>query len=134
MNNKAVTLEQLLESARQGEALTMQVAEATAADVTALETGKAAVGHTHTAADVGAAAANHTHTAASVGAAAASHTHTASDVGAVPRTGGTMTGTLYAKDDTGYTTSKVRNVSFSTTNLTAGSSSLTSGAIKMIYE
>ena len=50
------------------------------------------------------------------------------------KSGGSMTGHLYAYDDTGYTTSKVRNISFGTTALTAGSSSLTSGAIKLIYE
>ncbi len=33
MSKKAVTVEQLLESARQGEALTMQMAEAAAADL-----------------------------------------------------------------------------------------------------
>ena len=50
------------------------------------------------------------------------------------KSGGSMTGHLYAYDDTGYTTSKVRNISFGTAALTAGSSSLTSGAIKLIYE
>ena len=57
-----------------------------------------------------------------------------SAMGGLPLTGGTMTGALYAKDDAAYTTAKVRNVKFGSTDLTAGTSSLASGQIAIIYE
>lgn len=56
------------------------------------------------------------------------------DATLLPKSGGTMTGALYAKDDAAYTTAKVRNIKFGTTDLTAGTSSLSSGQIAMIYE
>lgn len=52
----------------------------------------------------------------------------------LPKSGGTMTGALYAKDDTSYTDAKVRNIKFGTDDLTAGTSSLQSGQVAMIYE
>lgn len=68
----------------------------------------------------------------------------ASDVGALPQTqadarylklsGGTMTGAVTANNDTSYSASKVRNIYFTQTDLTAGSSSLPSGSIAIVYE
>lgn len=51
-------------------------------------------------------------------------------LGAAAASGDTIT----VLNDTAYTTSKVRNISFSTADLTAGSSALTSGTIRLIYE
>ena len=52
----------------------------------------------------------------------------------VPLTGGTMTGILYGQSNTSYTTAQVRNIYATTTDLTANSSSLTSGRICLVYE
>lgn len=75
------------------------------------------------------AAANHTHTPSSIGAAAASHTHPASQI-----TAGTLATGVIASSGTDYTVSRLRNIKASTTDLTAGSSSLTSGEIYLVYE
>lgn len=53
---------------------------------------------------------------------------------ALQKSGGTMTGALYAKDDTDYTTANVRNIKFADTDLEAGTSELTSGQVALIYE
>ena len=65
-----------------------------------------------------------------IGAAAESHTHVASKIKA-----GTFAETgVKAKTGTDYTTQRVRNAAASTTDLTAGSSSLSSGNIYLVYE
>ena len=51
-------------------------------------------------------------------------------LGAAAASGDTIT----VLNDTAYTTSKVRNISFSTADLTAGTSALTSGTIRLVYE
>ena len=81
--------------------------------------------------DVGAAAADHTHTAADVGAAAASHNQAASTI-----TAGTLAGQVVANGTAVATlgTAQVRNIYAGTSDLTAGSSSLTTGAIYFVYE
>ena len=50
------------------------------------------------------------------------------------KSGGTLTGNLVAKTGTDYTTARVRNIKASTTDLTAGTSSLSSGDIYLVYE
>ena len=75
------------------------------------------------------AAVNHTHTPSSIGAAAASHTHPASQI-----TAGTLATGVIASSGTDYTVSRLRNIKASTTDLTAGSSSLTSGEVYLVYE
>ena len=127
--------------------------------LTAADVGARPSSWTPTAADVGAAAASHgTHVsysatspvmdgAASAGSAAtvarsdhrhpvdtsraaASHTHAASQVtaGTFPATG------VKAAAGTDYTTSRVRNICASTTDLTAGLSALSNGEIYLVYE
>lgn len=65
---------------------------------------------------------------------------TAADVGAVPTSGGTVTGNLAVngnatmKNGTDYTASRARNIQFSTTDLTAGTSTLANGALYFVYE
>ena len=59
----------------------------------------------------------------------ASHTHAASTI-----TAGTFAGNVVAPTGTDYTTARIRNIKASTTDLTAGSSSLTSGDIYLVYE
>lgn len=61
------------------------------------------------------------------------HVHP-SDTTRLPLTGGTMTGVMYAQTNTSYTTAQVRNIYATTTDLTAGSSSLTNGSICIVYE
>lgn len=69
-------------------------------------------------------------TAADVGAAAAIHTHAASQV-----TAGTFPATdIKAATGTDYTTSRIRNIRASTTDLMAGSSALSNGEIYLVYE
>ena len=65
-----------------------------------------------------------------IGAAASSHNHAASNItaGTFPDTG------IVAKTGTDYTTSRVRNIKASTTDLTAGSSALANGDIYLVYE
>ena len=65
-----------------------------------------------------------------LGAAKSKHTHVASDIKA-----GTFSDTnVKAKTGTDYTTARVRNIQASTTDLTAGTSSLSSGDIYLVYE
>lgn len=65
-----------------------------------------------------------------IGAAEADHGHAASDI-----TDGEFAGTdVRAKTGTDYTTSRIRNIEASTTDLTAGVSSLPSGDIYLVYE
>ena len=69
-------------------------------------------------------------TPASIGAAAASHNQAASTI-----TAGTFAATdVKAMNGTDYTTARVRNIQASTTDLTAGSSSLSNGDIYLVYE
>lgn len=75
------------------------------------------------------AASNHTHTPSSIGAASASHTHPASQI-----TAGTLPTGVLASGGTDYTTSRLRNIKASTSDLSAGSSSLASGEIYLVYE
>ena len=65
-----------------------------------------------------------------IGAAASSHNHAASNItaGTFPDTG------IVAKTGTDYTTARVRNIKASTTDITAGSSSLANGDIYLVYE
>lgn len=53
---------------------------------------------------------------------------------ALPKPGGTMTGQLIAQSNTAYTTAQVRNAILSTTDLTAGTSTLANGALYFVYE
>ena len=55
-------------------------------------------------------------------------------LGALLKAGGTMTGILYAQSNTSYATAQVRNIAASTTDLTAGTSSLNNGTIYLVYE
>lgn len=96
---------------------------------TPAEAGAAATGHTHTAAQVGASPSNHSHTAAQVGAAPASHTHAAGQV-----TAGTLAAGVVASFGTDYSTSRLRNIRASTTDLTPGVSALNNGEIYLVYE
>ena len=52
----------------------------------------------------------------------------------LPLSGGTMTGSAVMKNDTDYTTSRARNIKASTTDLTAGESTLDNGSIYLVYE
>ena len=58
-----------------------------------------------------------------------SHTQAASTI-----TAGTFGGAVVATTGTDYTTSRVRNIQASTSDLTAGSSSLANGNIYLVYE
>lgn len=87
-------------------------------------------------------------TPAKIGAAPASHTHAAGDItsgtldaariptlAASKINAGTFAATgVKAATGTDYTTARVRNIKASTTDLTAGSSSLTNGDIYLVYE
>lgn len=65
-----------------------------------------------------------------LGAAASSHNQSASTI-----TTGTFNSTAtYAQTGTDYTTARIRNIQASTTDLTAGSSSLANGNIYFVYE
>ena len=69
-------------------------------------------------------------TPAAIGAAAASHNQAASTI-----TAGTFAATgVKAMNGTDYTTARIRNIQASTTDLTAGSSSLSNGDIYLVYE
>lgn len=72
----------------------------------------------------------HTHTPANIGAAASSHTQAASSI----TTGTFPTTAIYAAAGTDYTTSRIRNIRASTTDLTAGSSTLSNGELYLVYE
>jgi hypothetical protein len=50
------------------------------------------------------------------------------------KAGGTMAGALIVQNNTNYSTAQARNVTMSTTDLTAGSSALASGQIYLVYE
>ena len=103
----------------------------TAADILS-DIGAAAASHSHSGYassshnhDGTYAAASHTHSYA-----ASSHTHAASQI-----TSGTFNSTAtYAKTGTDYTTARIRNIKASTTDLTAGTSTLSSGDIYLVYE
>ena len=83
-----------------------------------------------------------------IGAAAVTHSHAAGDVTSgtfaaarIPNlaaskiTSGTFAATgVKAMNGTDYTTARVRNIQASTTDLTAGSSSLSNGDIYLVYE
>ena len=83
-----------------------------------------------------------------IGAAAVTHSHAAGDVtsgtfaaaripslAASKITAGTFAATdVKAMNGTDYTTARVRNIQASTTDLTAGSSSLSNGDIYLVYE
>ena len=51
----------------------------------------------------------------------------------LPLAGGTMTGVLVAQSNTSYTTAQVRNITAGTADLTAGSYTLASGQIYLVY-
>lgn len=89
----------------------------------------AASNHTHTPASIGAAAASHTHTPSSIGAAAASHSHPAGQI-----TAGILPTGVLASGGTDYSASRLRNIKASTSDLSAGSSSLANGEIYLVYE
>ena len=93
--------------------------------------GAAPANHGHTPESIGAAAANHGHTPESIGAAAATHGHSAADITAGTTFGATN---IHAKTGTDYSTQRIRNIAASTTDLTAGSSSLANGNIYFVYE
>lgn len=57
------------------------------------------------------------------------HTHPASDI-----SDGTLKATVKATNSTDYTTSRLRNIRASTTDLTAGTSTLANGEIYLVYE
>lgn len=85
---------------------------------------------TLSASDVGARASSWMPTPADIGAATSSHNQAASTI-----TAGTFAATgIVAKTGTDYTTSRIRNIQASTTDLTAGSSTLSSGNIYIVYE
>ena len=65
------------------------------------------------------------------GKAAGTHTHAAGDIKA-----GTLAGQVVANASavSSYSTSQIRNIKASTTDLTANSSSLTTGDIYLVYE
>ena len=48
--------------------------------------------------------------------------------------GGSMTGALYAQRNASYTTAQVRNIYFTTSDLTAGSTTMNDGDIAIVYE
>ena len=48
--------------------------------------------------------------------------------------GGSMTGSLYAQRNASYTTAQVRNIYFTTSDLTAGSTTMNDGDIAIVYE
>jgi hypothetical protein len=50
------------------------------------------------------------------------------------KAGDTMTGVLVAYNNTKYDIAQTRNITISTTNLTAGSSALASGSLYLVYE
>ena len=54
--------------------------------------------------------------------------------GKLSAAGGTLTGNLSVPSGTDYTTAKIRNIKASTTDLTAGTSTLASGDIYLVYE
>lgn len=56
------------------------------------------------------------------------------DSSVLKKSGGSMSGYLYAYNNTSYSTSQVRNIQAGTSDLNAGSSSLTSGSIYIVYE
>lgn len=56
------------------------------------------------------------------------------NLGAVKKSGDTMTGILSAQSNTSYTTAQVRNIQVSTSDLTAGTSTLASGNLYFVYE
>lgn len=53
---------------------------------------------------------------------------------ALPKSGGTLTGTVTANNNTDYTTPQVRNILASTVDLEAGVSELANGTIYFVYE
>ena len=57
-----------------------------------------------------------------------------SAIGAAPVKSPSFTGTPKAPNGTDYTTARIRNIQASTTDLTAGSSSLANGVIYLVYE
>ena len=70
-----------------------------------------------------------TYTYSEVGAAAASHTHNASQI-----TAGKLGGLVTAMDNINVTQQAVRNIYAGTADLTAGSSTLATGVIYLVYE
>ena len=95
--------------------------------------------HGTTAADVGADPAG---TAAGVQANLTAHINnksnphgvTAGQTGALPLSGGTMAGSLKAMSSPAVGTAQVRNIYAGTSDMTAGSSSLATGTIYLVYE
>lgn len=87
--------------------------------------------HKVTPEQIGAATSTHTHTPASIGAAASSHTHAASGV-----TAGTLGGKVLANATAVATVTdkQIRNIYAGTSDMTAGSTSLTTGDIYLVYE
>lgn len=62
------------------------------------------------------------------------HGVTAGQTGALPLSGGTMTGSLKAMSSPAVGTAQVRNVYAGTSDMTAGSSTLATGTIYLVYE
>ena len=62
------------------------------------------------------------------------HGVTAGQTGALPLSGGTMTGSLKAMSSPAVGTAQVRNIYAGTSDMTAGSSSLATGTIYLVYE
>ena len=78
--------------------------------------------------NLGVAAADHTHDLSSLGAAPASHTHPAGQI-----TAGTLPTGVIAANGTDYSTSRLRNIMASTTDIGVGAA-LPSGSIYIVYE
>lgn len=62
------------------------------------------------------------------------HGVTAGQTGALPLSGGTMTGSLKAMSSPAVGTAQVRNIYAGTSDMTAGSSTLATGTIYLVYE
>ena len=62
------------------------------------------------------------------------HGVTAGQTGALPLSGGTMTGSLKAMSSPAVGTAQARNIYAGTSDMTAGSSTLATGTIYLVYE
>ena len=90
---------------------------------------------TVTPANIGAAASSHTHTKSQITDFPTSMTPTAHNQAASTITTGTFNSTAtYAKTGTDYTTYRIRNIAYNTSEMTASSTSLTNGNMYFQYE
>ena len=100
---------------------------------------KAAAKPTYTAAEVGAdtagsAAGVQSNLDGHTGNTANPHSVTAAQTGAVPLNGTTMTGALKAMTNAAVGTAQMRSIYAGTADMTAGSSTLATGTIYLVYE